>query len=72
MQIQMTAIQQLTGDYGFVHAGQHFEVPEEVAESLESRGLAYRRRQQPAIEPKQIESAPQNKAIQPEQNKKRR
>jgi hypothetical protein len=40
--VKLTAVRQLSGDYGVAKPGDHIEVSEEIAESLESRGLAVR------------------------------
>jgi hypothetical protein len=50
--------------YGTVGSGQIFEAPEDIAESLESRGLA-----ELYIERKAIYASPENKMLIPTENK---
>ena len=59
----LTALRQLTGDFGTVAPNQVFSVSEEEAESLESRGLAERYRVQSA------KAAHANKMKTPHENK---
>ena len=74
--VKLTALRTITGAYGTAHEGQSFEVSEEDAVSLESRGLAERYREKQRIPVHDISAfkmhlPAENKMIQPERNKKR-
>jgi hypothetical protein len=65
----ITALKQLTGDYGSVNAGDTFAVSEELAEELEAAGLVERYRPHP--KPLQVKTAEphDNKMMPPHKNK---
>lgn len=73
--VKLTALRTLTGSYGTAHEGQSFEVSEEDAESLESRGLAerYREVKRPVhdISEFKMRTPLENKMVEPSRNKKR-
>lgn len=56
--VELQALRPLHGNYGTVRRGQKFRCTEEIAQDLESRGLARR----PVVETKMLVAAPENKA----------
>lgn len=62
--VLLKALRPLTGDYGKVSPGEIFEAEDDVAVSLESRGLAERFHFASKMQP-----AHENKMVKPEANK---